>query len=73
MAEGKHFYIKSELAERWNVPRQTVNNWTVRRKDFPKPHHILGASDKKMPVFHIDDIKAYEEKHNIKITGGDES
>lgn len=65
MTEEKKFFIASELAERWGVTRQVVNNWAVRRRDFPKPHHTLGVSNKKMPVYHIKDIKKYEEKHNL--------
>lgn len=61
----KEYFIKSELAERWGVSRQVVNNWAVRRKDFPRQRFDLGVTEKKMPVYHIRDIEVFEEKHHL--------
>lgn len=62
----KEYMIVPEMAERWGVSRQVVNNWAVRRKDFPKPSFELGAANKKITVYHTKDVIAFEEKHNLK-------
>lgn len=59
----KIYYSKIDLSKRWGVSRQTVSNWATRHKDFPK--YKFKISNSTIPVYHIDDIIAYEQKHKI--------
>lgn len=64
MATGKKYFIKSDLASRWGVPRQTVNSWEKRNpNEFPEPEFWLGNN--YMPVYKLEDIEAYEQQKGI--------
>lgn len=57
------FYNKADLARRWNVSRQVIQNWVVRHADFPKEVYLF--SDSKKGVYAEADVLNYEAKRNL--------
>lgn len=57
---------KSDIAERWGISRQLVQNRTVRDEDFPTP--IQYVSKGTIPIYTLESIKLYEEKKGISVT-----
>lgn len=57
-------YTMRDLADRWGVSRQLVNNWRERHIDFPAPlQYVSGGS---IPIFTETSIKKYEsERANL--------
>lgn len=60
----KQYFMKSDLAARWGVKRQTVNNWAHRHSDFPEPAFTLGNDH--IPVYQIDAVERYESRRGLK-------
>lgn len=58
-------YSKADLARRWGVTRQVVNNWEKRHNDFPDPvMHVHGGS---LPLYLHEDAVEYEKKRDLVI------
>lgn len=49
---------KSDLATRWGVTRQVVNNWSNRHDDFPK--EFCRVDNERMPLYLERDVEIYE-------------
>lgn len=58
-------YTKVDLGKRWGESRQTVNNWSKRRSDFPEPFQYV--SNGSIPLYKESDIKRYEESRKLKV------
>jgi hypothetical protein len=54
---------KSDLATRWGVTRQVVNNWSNRHEDFP-PESIR-VDNGRLPLFLESDVIKYETSRNL--------
>jgi hypothetical protein len=54
---------KSDMATRWGVTRQVVNNWSSRHVDFPP--EIIRVDNGRLPLFLESDIEKYEQIRNI--------
>lgn len=54
---------KSDMATRWNVTRQVVNNWSNRHADFPP--EIMRVDNGRFPLFLESDIITYEIERKI--------
>lgn len=62
--EEKKYFIKSDMAERWGVKRQTINSWEKRNPDdFPQPEFWLGNN--YMPVYSLEAVKDYEQRKGL--------
>lgn len=61
-------FTKVDLADRWGVSRQVVNNWSNRREDFPAP--LQYVSNNTIALYTYTSIKLYEEKRGL-ITSDD--
>ena len=57
-------YAKSDLATRWGVTRQVVNNWSSRHSDFPP--EFMRVDNGRMPLFLEEDIIKYEMERNLR-------
>jgi len=55
---------KSDLATRWKVSRQVVNNWSTRHADFPP--EIMRVDNGRLPLFCEDDVIVYEKSRNLR-------
>jgi hypothetical protein len=49
---------KADMATRWNVSRQVVNNWESRHEDFPKP--VMHVHNGTLPLYLESDVIEYE-------------
>lgn len=49
---------KADMATRWGVTRQVVNNWENRHSDFPKP--IMTVQNGSLPLYLESDVMVYE-------------
>ena len=58
-------YAKSDLATRWGVTRQVVNNWSNRHSDFPA--EIMRVDNGRMPLFAEEDIIKYEKLRKLGV------
>lgn len=56
-------FTKVDLAARWGVSRQVVNNWSARRSDFPDP--IQFVSNGSIPIYAESDILKYEKLRGV--------
>ncbi|HDR3524033.1 TPA: hypothetical protein QCN93_004746 [Bacillus pacificus] len=53
-------YTQADLATRWDVSRQLVNNWRTRHiKTFPDP--VQYVSNGKIALYKESDVMKYEE------------
>lgn len=50
--------LQTDMANRWDVSRKVVNNWTKRDPNFPKPVQIIGQG--KYPIYLESDVLKYE-------------
>jgi len=57
-------YSKADLARRWGVTRQVVNNWEKRHNDFPDP--VMHVHDGSLPLYLLEDVVQYEKNRNSK-------
>jgi len=64
-------YTKSDLATRWSVTRQVVNNWSNRHTDFPT--EVARVDNGRLPLYLEDDILKYEQSRKIKATASIEN
>jgi hypothetical protein len=64
MVIGHKLYAKSDLAARWGVTRQVVNNWSNRHSDFPQ--EIMRVDNGRMPLFAEEDVIKYEEQRKLR-------
>ena len=65
--ENYPLYSKTELAKRWGVSRQVVNNWAARHTDFCKPiHGVVEGSTMYYPYF---EVKRYEQTRGLNANG----
>ena len=55
---------KADMAKRWGVSRQVVNNWEARHDDFPEP--IIWVHNNSLPLYLEEDAKEYEERRNLE-------
>lgn len=55
---------KSDLATRWGVTRQVVNNWSNRHEDFPS--EVMRVDNGRMPLFAEEDVIKYEEQRKLR-------
>lgn len=55
---------KSDMAARWGVSRQVVDNWDSRHSDFPQP--VMRVSCGKLPLYLESDVLAYEKMKGLK-------
>jgi hypothetical protein len=55
---------KSDLATRWGVTRQVVNNWSNRHEDFPP--EVIRVDNGRMPLFAEKDVIKYEEQRKLR-------
>lgn len=53
-------YTKSDLAKRWKITIQRLNNWELKHDDFPARLQGVVAGD--LPIYSLVDIKEYEDK-----------
>jgi hypothetical protein len=58
-------YAKSDLATRWGVTRQVVNNWSNRHSDFPP--EIMRVDNGRMPLFAEEDVIKYEKQRKLGV------
>lgn len=49
---------KSDMAARWGVTRQVVNNWESRHNDFPPV--CMKVDNERMPLYLLEDVIKYE-------------
>lgn len=49
---------KADMAKRWGVSRQVVNNWEARHSDFPEP--AIWVHDGSLPLYLEEDVMKYE-------------
>ena len=54
---------KTDLANRWNVTKQVVHNWSKRHNDFPLA--TVKVDNRGTSLFTEADVQAYERKHNL--------
>jgi hypothetical protein len=54
---------KSDMATRWGVTRQVVNNWSNRHADFPKEY--MRIDNGRLPIFLEEDVIKYESERNL--------
>jgi hypothetical protein len=54
---------KSDMAARWNVTRQVVNNWSTRHTDFPP--EVMRVDNGRLPLYLESDVDKYEKDRNI--------
>jgi hypothetical protein len=54
---------KSDMAMRWNVTRQVVNNWSNRHEDFPP--EITRVDNDRLPLYLEIDVIRYEEARGL--------
>jgi hypothetical protein len=54
---------KSDMAARWGVTRQVVNNWSSRHDDFPP--EVVRVDNGRLPLFLESDVEIYEQSRNI--------
>lgn len=62
---------KIDIANRWGLSKQGVNNIANRHPDFPDPITII--ADGRVPVYSLEDIQAYEKRRNRKVKNPMES
>ena len=55
---------KSDMATRWNVTRQVVNNWSTRHIDFPK--EVCRVDNGRLPLYLESDVIEYECKRKLR-------
>lgn len=55
---------KSDMATRWGVTRQVVNNWSNRHSDFPP--EVIRVDNGRLPLYLESDVIKYEESHGLK-------
>lgn len=58
-------YAKSDLATRWGVTRQVVNNWSTRHVDFPE--EIMRVDNGRMPLYLEKDVIKYEKERSLDV------
>lgn len=58
-------FTRQDLAARWGVSVQVVNNWSRRRTDFPK--EIKGAALGSRPVcfYPLYEVERYERQRGV--------
>jgi hypothetical protein len=54
---------KSDMASRWGVTRQVVNNWSTRHTDFPP--EIMRVDNGRLPLFLESEVVKYEQSRNL--------
>lgn len=57
---------KSDMATRWGVTRQVVNNWENRHNDFPPVK--MKVDNGRMPLYLLEEVQKYEKKRGIEMT-----
>lgn len=58
-----NLFAKSDMASRWGVTRQVVNNWEARHKDFPPV--ITKVDNERMPLYELVDVEEYEDARGL--------
>lgn len=56
---------KSDMATRWGVTRQVVNNWESRHNDFPPVY--MKVDNDRMPLYLLKDVEKYEIKKRREV------
>ncbi|CAF1897176.1 hypothetical protein NRS6185_03774 [Bacillus subtilis] len=54
---------KSDMATRWSVTRQVVNNWSKRHADFPS--EVTRVDNGRLPLYLESDIEKYEKARDL--------
>lgn len=54
---------KADMAKRWGVSNQVVNNRENRHADFPKP--VTHVHSGRLPLYLLEDVERYEEINKI--------
>jgi hypothetical protein len=54
---------KADMATRWCVTRQVVNNWENRHSNFPKP--VMTVHNGSLPLYLEVDVLKYEQERKI--------
>jgi hypothetical protein len=54
---------KSDMATRWGVTRQVVNNWSTRHADFPP--EVIRVDNGRLPLFLEADVEQYEQSRKL--------
>lgn len=54
---------KSDMAVRWSVTRQVVNNWSKRHTDFPS--EVTRVDNGRLPLYLESDIEKYEKARDL--------
>lgn len=54
---------KSDMATRWNVSRQVVNNWESRHSDFPP--EFTRVDNGRLPLYLESDVAVYESTRDL--------
>lgn len=57
MKEMPKLVMASDMADKWNVDRRVINNWTKRDPKFPKPIQVVGGG--KYPLYLESDMIEY--------------
>lgn len=57
------FLTKADMARRWGVTRQVVNNWENRHSDFPAIETTVNKG--KLPLYLLEEAIKYEKKRGI--------
>lgn len=55
---------KIDIANRWGLSRQNVNNLANRHSDFPEPSFYIANG--KIPLYKLEDVEAYEKRRKRK-------
>lgn len=55
---------KADLATRWGVSRQVVNNWESRHDDFPPV--AIAVHNGSLPLYLESDVEVYERSRNLQ-------
>lgn len=64
---AKKYVSKGDLARRWGVSNQVVQNWDKREKDFPAP--VFRVGNGRIPIYELSTIEAYEKTKGIAPKG----
>lgn len=57
------YLAKSDMATRWGVTRQVVNNWENRHDDFPPVE--MTVDNGRMPLYTLKEVQKYERERGI--------
>lgn len=61
----QQYVSKADLAKRWGVSAQSINNWEKRYPGFPPEAFRVGNG--RIPVYEMADVLEYEKRRNLNV------